>query len=296
MKPFFKWAGGKRRELKIIRQYMPSNFDSYHEPFVGGGALLLDLEPGIKRNIMATINDNASDLVNFFEVMKEGSSKLISELNRISFQYNERYQNVVYPAILSNPKGTKIPEFEHWAVDSYYKYRDNIPETRNKFDNAIRFYVLNQLSFGGFRRFNRAGKFNVPFSGASRMKKLDADHETLRKISMIMDKTEVRHGDWSHAVSTVDKNSFVFLDPPYTTTFRKYNGNSVFEEQDHERLADWFKNTSAKAMVVINKDDFTSSLYSDNVIFDYDHRYSIKIKGRISKQDSETKHMLCINY
>jgi len=202
----------------------------------------------------------------------------------------------VSPAILKNPKGVKIPEFERLAFDFYYKYRDNKPEARNKFGNAIRFYVLNQLSYGGFRRFNRAGKFNVPFSGSSRMKKLDADYETLRKISLIMDKTEVHHGDWSQAVSTVDKNSFVFLDPPYTTTFRKYDGNSVFEEQDHERLVDWFKNTSAKVMVVINKDNFTSSLYGDNVVFEYDHRYSIKIKDRISKQDSETKHMLCINY
>ena len=42
-KPFVKWAGGKRSIIDKLKKYAPEKFDTYFEPFVGGGALL-DIE------------------------------------------------------------------------------------------------------------------------------------------------------------------------------------------------------------------------------------------------------------
>ena len=39
-KPFVKWAGGKRQIINELKKYVPESFDTYYEPFVGGGALL----------------------------------------------------------------------------------------------------------------------------------------------------------------------------------------------------------------------------------------------------------------
>ena len=39
-----KWQGGKKQELKIIKEYLPKEFQNYYEPFVGGGSCFLNIE------------------------------------------------------------------------------------------------------------------------------------------------------------------------------------------------------------------------------------------------------------
>lgn len=40
-KPFVKWVGGKRQLLPELDRYMPSNFENYYEPFIGGGGVAI---------------------------------------------------------------------------------------------------------------------------------------------------------------------------------------------------------------------------------------------------------------
>ena len=87
LKPFIKWAGGKREELPVINQYIPENIDRYFEPFVGGGAMLfymLQKHPNIKR---AVINDINSDLVTCYRTVRDNVEELIPALQDIQAQY-----------------------------------------------------------------------------------------------------------------------------------------------------------------------------------------------------------------
>ncbi len=43
LKPLVKWAGGKRQILSELMKRLPKNWETYYEPFVGGGALLIEL-------------------------------------------------------------------------------------------------------------------------------------------------------------------------------------------------------------------------------------------------------------
>ena len=45
MSPFVKWAGGKKQLLERLREHAPKEFGTYYEPFIGGGAFLLDFQP-----------------------------------------------------------------------------------------------------------------------------------------------------------------------------------------------------------------------------------------------------------
>ena len=65
-KPFVKWAGGKRQIIDKLLKYAPDNFNTYYEPFVGGVALLFELQPK-----KAVINDYNSELMNVFECIKD---------------------------------------------------------------------------------------------------------------------------------------------------------------------------------------------------------------------------------
>ena len=63
-KPFVKWAGGKRQIIDKLLQYVPDEFNTYYEPFVGGGALLFELSPK-----KAVINDYNIELMNVYECL-----------------------------------------------------------------------------------------------------------------------------------------------------------------------------------------------------------------------------------
>ena len=65
-KPFVKWAGGKRQIIDKLKQYAPDEFNTYYEPFVGGGALLFELAP---KN--AVINDSNKELMNVYQCIKD---------------------------------------------------------------------------------------------------------------------------------------------------------------------------------------------------------------------------------
>lgn len=81
--PVVKWAGGKRQLLPIIKSKLPKEFNTYYEPFLGGGALLFDLSPE-----RAIINDFNSQLINVYEVIKDNRSGLIEALNELQEAYN----------------------------------------------------------------------------------------------------------------------------------------------------------------------------------------------------------------
>lgn len=79
IKPFIKWAGGKEKELPIILKNLPSSFDRYIEPFVGGGAVYLNIN--CKNSI---INDKSDELMLLYKVIKKGDKDFIKSLNDIN--------------------------------------------------------------------------------------------------------------------------------------------------------------------------------------------------------------------
>ncbi len=274
MKPFFKWAGGKTKELPKIKQYLPKKINTYYEPFVGGGAAWLELN-----HTPSVINDKWFDVYNFYTQLKENSDILISKLQEIIENYN-----------CIHFEGISKEEFSNTAGKLYYYYRDNT--FNDTIDKAIQFWILRQLSFSGMNRFNSNGKYNVPFGWYQKLRQIEWSEE----FQSIFENTTILNVDFEECLSNVVENDFVFLDPPYTTKFSKYSPDGSFTKNDQIRLANWFKNSKSNNMVIINKDDFTAELYKDYIVEEYDYRYSIKVRDRISSEDSEIKHILATNY
>lgn len=137
-KPFVKWAGGKRQIIDKLKMYAPNEFNTYFEPFVGGGALLFELSP---KN--AVINDYNKELMNVYECIKDANKfdKMCSELNKHETNHSEEY---------------------------YYQIR-NLDRDKKKFNRiadykrAARTLYLNKACFNGLYRVNSKNEFNVPF-------------------------------------------------------------------------------------------------------------------------------------
>ena len=69
MKPLFIWAGGKTKVLKHYARFMPTAFETYYEPFFGGGAMFVYVMNTYRpKNVV--INDINSDVINIYKAIK----------------------------------------------------------------------------------------------------------------------------------------------------------------------------------------------------------------------------------
>ncbi|MBV2225057.1 MAG: DNA adenine methylase [Cloacibacterium sp.] len=185
--PFLKWVGGKRQLMPTIVTHLPKNINelTYVEPFIGGGAVLFHLQP---KN--AIINDFNEELINVYEVIKNNLYELIEDL--------KKHKN------------------EH---DYFYEIRsldrnDNF-KNLSKVERASRVIYLNKTCYNGLYRVNNAGEFNSPFG---RYKNPNIVNEpTLKAVSKYLNSNNImiKNGDYNDVLKTLDKNSFVYLDPPY---------------------------------------------------------------------------------
>lgn len=202
-KPFLRWAGGKSWLLKHIDSILPENgFNTYHEPFLGGGSVFLALNP--KKSFLSDLN---SELIETYSTLKENPEEIIDCLKHYS--NSERF---------------------------YYSIRSQSPKDR--IEKAARFIYLNQTSFNGIFRVNLKGEYNVPYGFRT---KEFLEPEKLILVSKRLQSSELFVGDFSIVLKNVKKNDLVFLDPPYTVShnhngFIKYN-QKLFSLDDQIRLS-----------------------------------------------------------
>ena len=91
VRPFVKWVGGKSKLIPQMEQYYPKELkekkiDVYIEPFVGGGAILIDIlkKYNIKKIYAFDINKN---LINCYNIIKDKVDSLVLELKKLEEEY-----------------------------------------------------------------------------------------------------------------------------------------------------------------------------------------------------------------
>tara|TARA_R110000850_G_scaffold161448_1_gene286003 strand:+ start:698 stop:1555 length:858 start_codon:yes stop_codon:yes gene_type:complete len=280
-KPFFKWSGGKSKEFGKVVKWMPDNYDTYYEPFVGGGAIWLGLNPQ-----KAVIGDFYDEVSNFYNILKTEGQSFIDECNEISETYNSLIKDNV---TVSKTKKEGKEQFKP-AADIYYNWRKQ--HCLSGKQKAIRFFILRCLGYGGMLRFNSKGEFNVPFGYYKTLKKLHYPDG----ITTLLNNTTIHNQSWEKTMETASKNDFAFFDPPYTRQFSEYSSGNDFGADEHQKLADFFNSKQCKCMIIINKDDFTSKLYNGHIKEEYVFKYSTRYRDRLSDEDNTTYHILATNY
>jgi len=224
VKPFVKWAGGKRQLLPAIRLNLPKKFARYFEPFVGGGAVFFDLAPPC-----AILSDANAELINCYLAVRDHVDELIRAL-----------RGHVY-------------EKEH-----YYRVRAIAPDSLGEVERAARTIFLNKTGFNGLYRVNSKGVFNVPFG---RFKNPNiCDEPTLRTCSARLVGVEIHHRPFEATLREARAGDFVYFDPPYiplskTSYFTAYS-DLRFDLEDQERLARVFEELADRgAKVMLSNSD-----------------------------------------
>ena len=269
--PVVKWAGGKRQILDEITKYIPDEFSTYYEPFLGGGAVLFELQPE-----KAVVNDINQELMNIYQVIKENVDELIEDLKK---HKNER--EYFY----------KIREFD----------RDTERYSRlSRVERASRFIYLNKTCYNGLFRVNKSGEFNAPFGNYKNPNIVNEN--TLRAVSEYFNRANIIFTcqDFEAALQSAEKGDFVYLDPPYdpvseTASFTEYDkgGFDRGEQIRLKKVCDKLNEKGIKFLLSNSATDFIMDLYKDYKI------KIIKAKRAInSKPDrrGDVDELLVMNY
>lgn len=245
VKPYLKWAGGKRQLLPAIERHVPSSFTTYYEPFVGAGAVLFSLQPR-----RAVINDYNGQLMETYTAVRDHTEELIDLLRAHQAQNSSDYYYRVR------------------AMDRDVRAFAALPAV----ERAARLIYLNKTCFNGLYRVNADGLFNVPYGQYE--EPTICDEEGLRAVGRYLRSSRVRicSGDFADAVRYVSRSAFVYFDPPYhsedNTNFTGYQAGG-FGEAEQIRLRDVYARLSRRGVrcLLSNADTpFIRELYREYTI------------------------------
>lgn len=256
IKPILKWVGGKRQLLPELLPLIP-DFDNYCEPFIGGAAMLLSLQPK-----SATINDYNAELMNVYRVIRDDVEALITDL--------KKHENT--------------PEY-------FYEMRGKDRDKRvyshlSPMKRASRVIYLNKTCFNGLYRVNAAGQLNAPF-GAYKNPNI-VNEEGLRAVSTYLRSANVTilQGDYAAALENLPEGTFVYLDPPYdpiseTAAFTGYTqgGFSRLDQIKLREACDTLNERGIKFMLSNSATDFIKDQYSEYHIQIIKAKRAINCKG-----------------
>ena len=271
-KPLLKWAGGKRQLLPTLIKRMPEHYNTYFEPFLGGGALLFALQPK-----SAYVNDLNSELINMYLVVKNKPQELFIELEKHEKNHGHDY---------------------------FYEIRnlDRTDEfsTKTDVELAARTIYLNHTCFNGLYRVNRKGYFNTPLGRYKKPNILDKENITSVHKYFNGNNVNLYNDDYKKILKKVKQNDFVYLDPPYdpiskTESFTGYTSVG-FSRDDQIKLkeeCDRLNSIGAFFMVSNSNTKFIKELYKDYKIIVIPAKRCINSKGNKRKNSTE---VIIINY
>ena len=258
-KPFVKWAGGKRQIISKLKKYIPEEFNTYYEPFVGGGALLFELSPK-----KAVINDSNKELMNVYNCLcnEDKFKKMCSVLNHYEKEHSEEF----YYEIRNKDKNK----------NTYNRLSD--------YTKAARTIYLNKACFNGLYRVNKKNEFNVPFGKKTKVNTYEGSNLITVSNYLTMNDIKIESIDFEGSVKTASKGDFIYFDPPYDSdngTFTSYTEEGFGKEQQ-KRLAKVFKELDKRGVYLMLSNHNTiliNDLYKDYNIHKIEAKRNINSKG-----------------
>ena len=227
-KPFVKWVGGKRQLMQVLEDNFPKQFGTYHEPFLGGGAVMFNLLSK-EAKLSCNVSDFNSDLILAYVTIRDKLGKLIESLENHSKNYHKD------------------------SSEYYYEVRKQEP--KQQIEKVSRLIFLNRTCFNGLYRVNKKGQFNVPLGRYTNPNIINKENLTAVSKILHSEKIKISCRGFEAVLDDVKKDDLVYFDPPYqpisnTANFTSYTHRD-FTEKDLERLVDLANQLNSKGCHVL---------------------------------------------
>jgi DNA adenine methylase len=269
--PVLKWAGGKRQLLTRLRQFIPSNFRNYFEPFMGSAAVFFDLYNHGRLDARATtLGDCNADLVGCYAQIRDHVDDVIRELRKLEKEHQRDASTHYYRVRdkLFNP--TRLSAISEPAgLAAHYTPR-----------LAAMLIYLNRTGFNGLFRLNAKQAFNVPVGRY--VNPLICDDDNLRAVSIALRRLDVRvvQSAFADTVASAGRGDLVYFDPPYaplsrTADFTSYT-SAGFDSGDQRALQAVVLELASRGVYVVLSNSTApeiADLYRDNIAA---HRAGLK--------------------
>jgi DNA adenine methylase len=295
-----KWAGGKGQLLEKLVGLFPPELESgkitkYVEPFIGGGALFFHVAQAFPLIESFFISDVNEELVLAYETIQKDVDGLISVLDALEKEYHalDRSAQKAFFYEKRTAFNLKLADID------FGSFHDNWVE------RTAAIIFLNRTCFNGLFRVNSKGEFNVPFGDYKNPRFCDA--ENLRRISSILQRAKIEHGDFTVSRDFIDEQTFVYFDPPYrpisrTASFTSYS-KFDFSDEAQRRLAEYYAELSKKGAKLMlsnsdpkneNPDDhFFEDLYKD---FRIERVDAMRAINRDGTKRGKIRELVILNY
>ncbi len=234
VRPFLKWAGGKRQLLPILANYYPQKFSRYIEPFMGSAAVFFDLlNSGRLARRTIILADVNPDLIGCYRLLRDRPDAEIRSLTLLAPQYRERGTSCYYDVrdLRFNPLRAALQARANDPADVADMYTPEL---------AAMLIFLNRTGFNGLFRLNRRGGFNVPVGRYTNPRICDEAH--LRAVASVLSSPSVTLAlrSFDRTLADAGEGDFVYCDPPYaplspTSSFANYTADG-FTSFDQRRL------------------------------------------------------------
>lgn len=243
LKPFLKYPGGKGKLVNFLAQFIPKNYTTYYECFVGGGANFFYLQPE-----KAIINDINSEVINCYKIIRDQPEKLIELCQIHKSKHNQEYYYLIR------------------NLDRHQYFSGLLPVIR-----AARFLYLNKTCYNGLVRFNKSMQFNSPIGAYKDPTIIEPDF--IREVSEYLNNPgiQIEEGDFSESLKTASSGSFGYLDPPYkpiskSSSFVGYSKQGFKDENQIEikQVCDRLIDRGVQILISNSASDFIYELYQDS--------------------------------
>ena len=293
VKPFVKWAGGKNSLIPQLTKYYPlelkdGTIERYIEPFVGGGAVLIDILQRYKVKEAYAFDINR-DLINCYNFIKNNFEELIKQLSKKEKEFislnNEERQKYFYD-----------------VREEYNSYK---LENELNIKRASEFIFLNKTCFNGLYRVNKDGKFNVPCGKYKNPTICDSNN--LRNLSKLIENVIFEYGDYRKSEQYVDNNTFVYFDPPYrpisaTSGFTSYT-KEEFNDESQIELAKYYDKLSLKNAKLMLSNSNPKNINEDDTFFENIYKgfyinevFAKRMINSNAKERGQISELLITNY
>jgi DNA adenine methylase len=259
-----RYPGGKSRAVDLISTLLPSSFDEFREPFLGGGSIFIYVKQRFP-NKKFWINDLYLELFKFWEMSQKDIDALIDKV----YEWRNEY-----------PKGKELHKFLNVNLEGF-----------NDLERAAAFFIYNRITFSGT---SLSGGFS---EGAFTGRFTESSIKRLNQFAKVINGSTITNLDYEELVKQEGENVFIFLDPPYYSATKSAlygkNGN-MHKSFDHERFAETMRNCTHKWLITYDDSLYIRKLFSFANIMPWDLTYGMRNITEDSNQKG--KELFISNY